>query len=67
MRVAKGPQGDGDVSKPYQPCEIDGKPCDWLAEEWYDDAGEMTAWDLYCQKCFRWCDWDEEDPPKESG
>lgn len=47
------------MSKPYQPCEVDGKPCDWVYEEWEDLDGVIVE-DWYCDKCFRMREWDEE-------
>jgi hypothetical protein len=42
--------------KPFVPCpdSPDGK-CHWLSEDFPDDEG----WDLFCEYCYRWKDWDE--------
>lgn len=45
------------------PCAETGRACEWVSEEWYDDAGEMTSWDLYCAACCRWRDWTREEMP----
>jgi hypothetical protein len=47
-----------------EPCEEDGKPCDFTgSEEWYDENGEMESWDVFCWKCCRWRDWSKEELP----
>lgn len=47
--------------KPYKPCEVDGKPCQWTCDEWAED-GEYKCSESYCAKCYRWQDCDEEMP-----
>ena len=42
--------------KSEQPCEIDNQPCQWVCEEFYDDFGDLSSWDLYCDKCYRYRD-----------
>ena len=48
-----------------EPCSVTGKPCNWLSEEWYDDAGGIESWDLFCQDCYRWRDWSKDEAPAE--
>lgn len=46
------------IYKPVVPCkESPDGICTWLCEDFEDDS-----WDLYCQYCFRWKDWEEEEP-----
>lgn len=51
------------MKKPFVHCEEspDGI-CSWLSEDFPEDEG----WDLYCKYCFRWKDWDEEEPPAKT-
>jgi hypothetical protein len=39
-----------------EPCAIDGKPCKWVAETYYDDDGNETV-DTICERCSRLKNW----------
>jgi hypothetical protein len=41
-------------------CAVTGKPCRWLSDDQYEN-GEIVAWDLFCQDCFRERDWDKDE------
>lgn len=41
-------------------CEVTRQPCEWRSEEWYDDDGNMEAWDDFCIECGRWRDWSKD-------
>ena len=43
-----------------------GKPCIWVSDEEYDDAGELVNWDLYCADCYRPRDWSKIELPPDS-
>lgn len=45
------------------PCDHDGTSCDWVCEDRYDVNGDLEAWDLYCDKCYRYRDWSREELP----
>ena len=45
------------------PCEVTGKACEWLSEEWYDENGDMVSWDNYCVNCYTWRDWHKDTYP----
>lgn len=47
------------------PCEATSKPCRWVSDDQYDDAGELVQWDLFCTDCFRWRDWQKEEATNE--
>lgn len=42
-------------------CEVTGKPCRWVCDEQFDDAGELVTWDAFCQDCMRWRDWSKDE------
>lgn len=47
-------------SNTEEPC-IDGHPCEWFSEEWYDTHGDIERTDLYCDRCGRWRDWSKDE------
>lgn len=45
-----------------EPCEVTGKPCRWIIDDWEDSKGNYN-WDSYCWNCYRNRDWSKEECP----
>ncbi len=73
--ATRDPNGEGVLTVPEEGdltdsrlCEATGRPCSsWSSEEWQteEDGEVVESWDLYCEDCGRWRDWDDEEEASE--